>query len=373
MFLNFLSGKLQVGDLNNLSSTSTSQSLGTTQSTTLSFLSPTVQSSSTYAISPSFFTPPSNDSTSSSTSSYTTTTTSISDSSNSSASPEQSSQSSSSYQSFSSTMTTPVRVPQKPLPIPHRTLLRLSSPSASTHTPHLPNDTNTQFQSLQSDTPYESSAEANDDHPQNSHWMMFTPRSKKMIHYLPFQERLAIATHSVTGDTSLYNLHQNESSKRKQIRRFNGQRSVTGCLHKITSHCSRDLLIGIIAGTGLTTVATLLAIFLNKVNFVFDLIGATAGVVVGFLFPAFLYLRVTSNPQRYIRVLERRYFEEDDLSPEEEESLKEKMISLLSPHPVVTPSCTCAVLCIIITGVIGLFAFAMAIMYDTPLKHYIDP
>ncbi|KAH7830726.1 putative Transmembrane amino acid transporter protein [Monocercomonoides exilis] len=53
---------------------------------------------------------------------------------------------------------------------------------------------------------------------------------------------------------------------------------------------SKGTFVSCVIGTCLVACASILAIFANRVNFVFDLIGSTAGVVVSFIAPALMYL-----------------------------------------------------------------------------------
>lgn len=55
-----------------------------------------------------------------------------------------------------------------------------------------------------------------------------------------------------------------------------------------------------IAGSIIVCITMLLSIWLNKVAFVFDIIGSTASTLVCFIIPAFFYIRVRTNPRAYV-------------------------------------------------------------------------
>ncbi|KAH7826138.1 putative AminoAcid/AuxinPermease(AAAP) Family Protein [Monocercomonoides exilis] len=104
---------------------------------------------------------------------------------------------------------------------------------------------------------------------------------------------------------------------------------------KILGPLTKHHLITSAVGTLLALLTTLLSVFLYKVNFVFDIIGSTAGAVVAFVVPPALFIRVVTNPSRYVSRKRRMilhgeivtYVDESEfqvVTPEDLDGLKEK-------------------------------------------------
>ncbi|KAK2964412.1 Transmembrane amino acid transporter [Blattamonas nauphoetae] len=138
------------------------------------------------------------------------------------------------------------------------------------------------------------------------------------------------------------------------------QKKCLCCTYRTIAYC--------IVGSIMVYLAIVLAIFLDKVNFVFDLLGSTAGVGVAFLIPGGMYLRVIKNPTRFVNVNR----DPNTTRPEGLEEFRERNEKML----VRSDGCTCGVfwawVCIIAGCVFGLFSLAMAIIFDTNLQNYVN-
>ncbi|KAK2964626.1 Transmembrane amino acid transporter [Blattamonas nauphoetae] len=138
------------------------------------------------------------------------------------------------------------------------------------------------------------------------------------------------------------------------------QKKCLCCTYRTIAYC--------IVGSIMVYLAIILAIFLDKVNFVFDLLGSTAGVGVAFLIPGGMYLRVIKNPTRFVNVNR----DPNTTRPEGLEEFRERNEKML----VRADGCTCGVfwawVCIIAGCVFGLFSLAMAIIFDTNLQNYVN-
>ncbi|KAK2949612.1 Transmembrane amino acid transporter [Blattamonas nauphoetae] len=132
---------------------------------------------------------------------------------------------------------------------------------------------------------------------------------------------------------------------------------------------------GVMLGSALVFVATLLSIFMNKVNFVFDIIGSTGGVGVGFVLPCIMFLKLSRNPVKYTKSHLRNYNHqtgEYDSSatatprtPAEEAAFQKKM----RPRVGVSFCCVMAWIVLMLGLVLGAVSLGMAIIYDTNLRH----
>ncbi|KAK2950923.1 Transmembrane amino acid transporter [Blattamonas nauphoetae] len=139
--------------------------------------------------------------------------------------------------------------------------------------------------------------------------------------------------------------------------------------------CKSKGLRGVLLGSLLTLFACVLGLLMSKVNFVFDVIGSTAGVAVGFLIPGILFLRVLKNPRKYAKTPEHCYDRQtgeydDDLAtkgmtPRQERRYYKK----LTPRPGVSCMCVVSWVNLIVASLMGLVSLAMAIIYDTSLRH----
>ncbi|KAK2947253.1 Transmembrane amino acid transporter [Blattamonas nauphoetae] len=66
---------------------------------------------------------------------------------------------------------------------------------------------------------------------------------------------------------------------------------------KVCGPLTKYRLFVMLFGSGLTTGAILLGMFVSKVDIVFDIIGSTAGCAVGFVIPAMFYIRCRTHPE----------------------------------------------------------------------------
>ena len=130
----------------------------------------------------------------------------------------------------------------------------------------------------------------------------------------------------------------------------------------------RKTWISCIGGTVMVFFAALLAIFLNRVNFVFDFLGSTAGVAVAFLIPSMMYLRIIRLPRQYVNANR----SPNTTRPEGLEDFRRRNEKIM--HASV--GCTCGVfLAWLIFGLgilFGIFSLVMAIIFDTSIANHVN-
>ncbi|KAA6369592.1 MAG: putative vacuolar amino acid transporter, partial [Streblomastix strix] len=61
-----------------------------------------------------------------------------------------------------------------------------------------------------------------------------------------------------------------------------------------------DFLRSCLVGSIMIWIVIVLAIVLSQVNFVFDILGSTGGVAVGFMIPALMFWKIIRNPNRFV-------------------------------------------------------------------------
>ena len=99
----------------------------------------------------------------------------------------------------------------------------------------------------------------------------------------------------------------------------------TNVSYLTNDHSIKAIIISCAIGSILTYLAMGLSLLFDDVNLVFDLIGSTAGVAVGFVYPVMFYLRIRHNPKKYVSTV--RYL--DPNYPEMEEENAKRLQELL--------------------------------------------
>lgn len=124
-----------------------------------------------------------------------------------------------------------------------------------------------------------------------------------------------------------------------------------------------DFLRSCAVGSLMIGFAIILSITLSQVNFVFDILGSTAGVAIAFFIPALMFWRIKRNPKLFVNTSRPCYAK----SPEgiiEHDQLTKK---ILKPE-VGCSSWIILAWFIFACGIIfGLLSLTMAIIFDTSL------
>eukprot|EP00770_Monocercomonoides_exilis_P006823 MONOS_6788.1-p1 / transcript=MONOS_6788.1 / gene=MONOS_6788 / organism=Monocercomonoides_exilis_PA203 / gene_product=AminoAcid/AuxinPermease(AAAP) Family Protein / transcript_product=AminoAcid/AuxinPermease(AAAP) Family Protein / location=Mono_scaffold00220:60763-62103(-) / protein_length=447 / sequence_SO=supercontig / SO=protein_coding / is_pseudo=false len=137
-----------------------------------------------------------------------------------------------------------------------------------------------------------------------------------------------------------------------------------------------SVIVSCAVGSTLVLIVMVLSIFLNKVNFVFDIVGSTAGVAIAFIVPPVLYLRLKKNPRRYIK----RHRFTDPRFPEMGEENKKRLEELFEESKNsgktgkfhITPGRVMAYVTIAFGLICGLFSLSMAIIFDTDISKHVN-
>ncbi|KAK2958635.1 Transmembrane amino acid transporter [Blattamonas nauphoetae] len=141
----------------------------------------------------------------------------------------------------------------------------------------------------------------------------------------------------------------------------------------------KRILIDSLIGSLLVLTAAILAAFVNKVNFVFDLVGSTAGVSIGFIIPAALYIKFIRNPEKFTklnRTVDPRY---PTMAADNEQRLRKILVPIGSRRDQETGEIVklkkhradrklLLGIVVLVFGIVsGGLSLAMAIVYDTGL------
>ncbi|KAA6392826.1 MAG: hypothetical protein EZS28_011654 [Streblomastix strix] len=106
-----------------------------------------------------------------------------------------------------------------------------------------------------------------------------------------------------------------------------------------------------------------LAIVLSQVNFVFDILGSTGGVAVGFMIPALMFWKIIRNPNRFVDA-KRKCYSKTPEGIAEHDKITERMMK----PAVGCTSWTVLAWFVFFCGVVfGILSLAMAIIFDTKL------
>ncbi|KAA6385578.1 MAG: hypothetical protein EZS28_018894, partial [Streblomastix strix] len=124
-----------------------------------------------------------------------------------------------------------------------------------------------------------------------------------------------------------------------------------------------DFLRSCAVGSIMIWIVIVLAIVLGQVNFVFDILGSTAGVAVAFMIPALMFWRIIHNPIRFVDATRKCYSKTPE-GIKEHQKITEEMLK----PAVGCTSWTVLAWVVIVCGVVfGILSLAMAIIFDTSL------
>ncbi|KAH7827188.1 putative Transmembrane amino acid transporter protein [Monocercomonoides exilis] len=215
---------------------------------------------------------------------------------------------------------------------------------------------------MESDQTPSPSSSPNEMSPQSSVMIMPSHSSSRLV---PSASTASLTRlHRSQSKRSL--IHMAHVASRAALAQLNETKKEKGkqCLKRV---CGGDTQRSLLLGSLVTTVITVVSIVFDKVNFVFDVIGSTACVVVGIIFPSLLYLRLMLNPSRFVRMMETVFFNTEDRTP----ALRKKMLDILQSKHHFSFCTASAGVCVFIGSVLGLISLVIAIVYDTPLSSLI--